>query len=147
MISPDDIARCADGALWSKSQQNTRSCPTYTLPYSQAMLYTPKVFKPSSSLKGRRKLATLLRGKPRVLIYLQCSTNTSRDSSVGIATRLWAGRSGFQVSIPGGGWEFFFYPMGTRGPKCWSFKWYILYRTWCAHLMQWFSNYSDSRDR
>jgi hypothetical protein len=31
----------------------------------------------------------------------------SRDSSVSIATRLRAGRSGFWGSIPGGGWEFF----------------------------------------
>jgi hypothetical protein len=31
----------------------------------------------------------------------------SRDSSVGIATRLRAGRPGFQGSIPGGGSEFF----------------------------------------
>jgi hypothetical protein len=33
-----------------------------------------------------------------------------RDSSVGIATRLLAGRSGFYGSIPGGGWEFFSSP-------------------------------------
>jgi hypothetical protein len=34
----------------------------------------------------------------------------SRDSSVGIATRLQAGRSGDRGSIPGGSWEFFSSP-------------------------------------
>jgi hypothetical protein len=34
----------------------------------------------------------------------------SRDSSVGVATKLRAGRSGFYGSIPGGGREFFFSP-------------------------------------
>jgi hypothetical protein len=40
-------------------------------------------------------------------ITLRCN---SYDRSVGIATRLWAGRSGFWGSIPGGGWEFFSSP-------------------------------------
>jgi hypothetical protein len=34
----------------------------------------------------------------------------SCDSSVGITTRLWAGLSGFEGSIPGEGWEFFSSP-------------------------------------
>jgi hypothetical protein len=37
----------------------------------------------------------------------------SCDSSVGITSRLRAGRSGFYGSIPGGGWEFFY----TAVPK------------------------------
>jgi hypothetical protein len=34
----------------------------------------------------------------------------SRDSSVGIVTRLWAGQSGFYGSIPDRGWDFFSSP-------------------------------------
>jgi hypothetical protein len=40
-----------------------------------------------------------------LLLYLYYTWN--HDSSVGIATRLWAGWSDDQGSIPGGGWEFF----------------------------------------
>jgi hypothetical protein len=42
----------------------------------------------------------------------------SRDSSVGIAIRLWAGRSVYRddrSSIPGRGWEFFCSPPGPDG--------------------------------
>jgi hypothetical protein len=41
------------------------------------------------------------------VLYSSCVLQKSRDSSVGIATRLGAGPLGFQGSIPGGGWEFF----------------------------------------
>jgi hypothetical protein len=34
----------------------------------------------------------------------------SHNSSGGIVTRLWAGQLGFQVLIPGRGWEFFSSP-------------------------------------
>jgi len=37
-------------------------------------------------------------------------TTQSRDSSVGVSIRLRAERSGFQVPILGGGWEFFSLP-------------------------------------
>jgi hypothetical protein len=43
---------------------------------------------------------------------------TSRDSSVGMATRLRTGRSGFQDSITGGTWEFFSSP--PRPERLWG---------------------------
>jgi hypothetical protein len=42
----------------------------------------------------------------------------SRDSSVGIATRLRAGRPDDRGSIPGGGWEFLSSP--TRPDRLWG---------------------------
>jgi hypothetical protein len=48
-------------------------------------------------------------GRRRVKLHVPTALNwdRSRDSSVGIATRLRAERLDDQGSIPGGGWEFF----------------------------------------
>jgi hypothetical protein len=79
------------------------------------------------SVKGRHHMCVIPGGLVAFSeqTFLLIVSVTKSRYSVG----LWAGRSGLQGSIPGGGWEFFFhhrvqngsgahaasYPMGTRG--------------------------------
>jgi hypothetical protein len=58
-------------------------------------------------------------GSVRKLLDTNSYLYKGRDSSVGIATRLRAGRSGFYDSIPGGGWEFFSSP--PRLERLWGY--------------------------
>jgi hypothetical protein len=57
-------------------------------------------------------------GRGQDFFFYSITAAESRDSSVGIATRLRAGRSGFQGSISGGGWEFFSSP--PRPERLWG---------------------------
>jgi hypothetical protein len=53
-------------------------------------------------------------------------TEKNRDSLVGRATRLWAGRRDDRGSIPGVGWEFFFFDTVSRpalGPTQLPIQW------------------------
>jgi hypothetical protein len=69
-----------------------------------------------SGHKKASKMCTITRlGLSSDGVYPACGLITPHfhcmhDNSVGIATRLRAGRSGFKGSIPGGGWEFFSSP-------------------------------------
>jgi hypothetical protein len=53
----------------------------------------------------------------KIQICIVNRSGKSRDSLVGIATKLRPGRSGFYGSIPGGGWEFFSSP--SRQERNW----------------------------
>jgi hypothetical protein len=58
------------------------------------------------------QLETLLTNGATLLTFLSFLLRfKSRDNSVGIVTRLRAGRSGFKGSITGGGWDFFSSPL------------------------------------
>jgi hypothetical protein len=59
---------------------------------------------------GDETLRAKINADRNITEHVSISLYVGRDSSVGIATRLWAEGSWFYGSIPGGGWEFFSSP-------------------------------------
>jgi hypothetical protein len=104
-------------AWWSFKEESTGT-PRITSDYLHVHLEVTAL----SNWSMIPNFLILLRWISHVTIYGDLNLGyltTSRDSSVGMATRIRAVRSGFYGSIPGRGWEFFSSssrPERLRGP-------------------------------
>jgi hypothetical protein len=94
---------CHHNLLCCFSASNTKGKRIFRYRLSPETFGYTRVFYLGTARSAKQMVQWLLRHD----YYVKSMHRQSRDSSVGIATRLRAGRLDNRGSIPGGGWEFF----------------------------------------